>query len=91
MCSSDLEGGEAYFQYPASPVTVEETLREVERCTRDGIRINTFMLDADWGLRHFVEQMTRLNRGRAFFTTPDTLGDYVLVDFLEHRRMRRAG
>ncbi len=76
--TSHLEGGEAYFQYPASPVTVEETLREVARCTREGIRINTFMLDADWGLRHFVEQMTRLNRGRAFFTTPDTLGDYVL-------------
>ncbi|CAB4799872.1 unannotated protein [freshwater metagenome] len=49
------------------------------------------MLDADWGLRNFVEQLTRLNRGRAFFTSPDNLGDYVLVDFLEQRRVRRTG
>ena len=83
--------GDVFFNYPPAPDTLEATLREAARCTREGIRINTFMLDADWGLRHFVEQMTRLNRGRAFFTTPDTLGDYVLVDFLEHRRMRRAG
>jgi uncharacterized protein with von Willebrand factor type A (vWA) domain len=58
----------------------------VGRCTREGIRINTFMLDPDPSLQRFVEQMTRLNQGRAFFTTPDTLGDYVLVDFIEQRR-----
>ncbi len=68
----------------------EETLREVARCTKDGIRINTFMLDESYYLRDFVEQMMRVNRGRAFFTTPDTLGDYVLVDFLEHKRVNRA-
>ncbi|CAB4988370.1 unannotated protein [freshwater metagenome] len=72
-------------------MTVEETLREAARCTKAGITINTFMLDADWGLRNFVEQLTRLNRGRAFFTSPDNLGDYVLVDFLEQRRVRRTG
>ena len=44
------------------------------------------MLDPDRSLQHFIEQMTKLNGGRAFFTTPQTLGDYVLVDFLEHRR-----
>ena len=59
------------------------------RCTRDGIRINTFMLDESYYLRNFVERMMQLNRGRAFFTTPDTLGDYVLVDFLEQRRQQR--
>jgi uncharacterized protein with von Willebrand factor type A (vWA) domain len=58
----------------------------VARLTREGIRINTFMLDADRGLKHFIEQLTRLNKGRAFFTSPDTLGDYVLVDFIEQRR-----
>ncbi len=89
--TAHIEDGEAYFQYPASPVTVEETLREAARCTKAGITINTFMLDADWGLRNFVEQLTRLNRGRAFFTSPDNLGDYVLVDFLEQRRVRRTG
>ena len=56
----------------------------MQRCTRDGIRINTFMLDESYYLRDFVERMMKMNRGRAFFTTPDTLGDYVLVDFLEH-------
>ncbi|MCZ7527461.1 MAG: VWA domain-containing protein [Acidimicrobiia bacterium] len=89
--TAHIEGGEAYFQYPPSPVTIEETLKEVARCTREGIRINTFMLDESYYLRTFVERMMRLNGGRAFFTTPDTLGDYVLVDFLEHRRRRRAG
>ena len=87
-----IEGGEAYFQYPPSPVTIEETLKEVMRCTRDGIRINTFMLDESYYLKSFVEQMMRVNGGRAFFTNADTLGDYVLVDFLDHRRQhRRAG
>jgi len=84
--TAHIEGGEPYFQYPPSPVTIEATLKEVMRCTREGIRINTFMLDESYYLRDFVERMMRMNRGRAFFTTPDTLGDYVLVDFLEHRR-----
>ncbi|MEX2268277.1 MAG: hypothetical protein WEA75_06295, partial [Acidimicrobiia bacterium] len=88
--TAHIEGNEPYFQYPPSPVTIEETLKEVMRCTRDGIRINTFMLDESYYLRDFVERMMKLNRGRAFFTTPDTLGDYVLVDFLDQRRQRRA-
>jgi uncharacterized protein with von Willebrand factor type A (vWA) domain len=87
--TAHIEGGEAYFQYPPSPVTIEETLKEVMRCTREGIRINTFMLDESYYLRSFVERMMRMNKGRAFFTSPDTLGDYVLVDFLEHRRQQR--
>jgi uncharacterized protein with von Willebrand factor type A (vWA) domain len=87
--TAHIEGGEAYFQYPPSPLTIEETLKEVMRCTRDGIRINTFMLDESYYLRSFVERMMKLNRGRAFFTTPDTLGDYVLVDFLDQRRQHR--
>ncbi|HEU5301384.1 MAG TPA: VWA domain-containing protein [Acidimicrobiia bacterium] len=90
--TAHIEHGEPYFQYPPSPVTIEETLKEVMRCTRDGIRINTFMLDESHYLRTFVERMMQMNKGRAFFTTPDTLGDYVLVDFLEQRRQqRRAG
>jgi uncharacterized protein with von Willebrand factor type A (vWA) domain len=87
--TAHIEGGEAYFQYPPSPVTIEETLKEVMRCTRDGIRINTFMLDESYYLKSFVEQMMRVNGGRAFFTNADTLGDYVLVDFLDHRRQQR--
>ena len=83
---------DVFFHYPPVAATIERTLAEVDRCTREGIRINTFMLDASAGLRSFVERMTRMNRGRAFFTTPETLGDYVLVDFVEQkRRQRRAG
>jgi uncharacterized protein with von Willebrand factor type A (vWA) domain len=80
---------EPVFSYPPTQETVDATLVEVARCTRDGIRINTFALDATGHLRHFVEQLTRLNRGKAFFTTPSTLGDYVLMDFLETRKMSR--
>ena len=79
-----------FFHYPPVQETIDRTLAEVHRCTREGIRINTFMLDASSGLRRFVERMTQMNRGRAFFTTPETLGDYLLVDFVEQkRRMRR--
>jgi uncharacterized protein with von Willebrand factor type A (vWA) domain len=49
------------------------------------------MLDADYGLKSFVEQLTAVNRGRAFFTNPETLGDYVLVDFIEHKRQLARG
>ncbi len=87
-----LDNGEPFFDYPPDPRTIEMTLREVQRCTKDGIRINTFMLEDNFYLREFVERMMRMNRGRAFYTTPETLGDYVLVDFLEQRRHeRRAG
>jgi uncharacterized protein with von Willebrand factor type A (vWA) domain len=84
-----LPGGEPFFSYPPTHETIRMTLAEVARATRDGIRINTFMLDATGYLRTFVEKMTQLNRGRAFFTTPETLGDYVLVDFLDQKRARR--
>jgi len=80
------EGGQVFFHYPPVRETVDATLKEVARLTREDIRINTFMLDATSYLRAFVEKMTELNRGRAFFTTPETLGDYLLVDFIEHRR-----
>ncbi|HWE56056.1 MAG TPA: VWA domain-containing protein [Acidimicrobiales bacterium] len=81
--------GEPFFNYPPAPETVRVTLDEVVRATREGITINTFMLDATGYLRTFIERLTQLNRGRAFYTTPETLGDYVLVDFLEQKRARR--
>jgi uncharacterized protein with von Willebrand factor type A (vWA) domain len=86
-----LPGGDVFFNYPPVHETVEATLTEVARCTREGIKINTFMLDATGYLKEFVEKLTRLNRGRAFFTTPETLGDYVLVDFIEQKRAQRGG
>ncbi len=78
--------GHPFFSYPPVRETVEATLREVVRCTKERIRINTFGLGADGSLRAFIEQMTSINRGRAFFTTPENLGDYVLVDFMEGKR-----
>ncbi len=89
-----LPSGEVYFNYPPVRATVDATLREVARCTRDGIRINTFVLDATSYLREFMEKLTQLNGGRVFFTSNDSLGDYVLVDFVENRRKlshRRRG
>jgi uncharacterized protein with von Willebrand factor type A (vWA) domain len=83
--------GDVFFNYPPVQETIEATLREAARCTREGIRINTFMLDADYGLKSFVEQLTAINRGRAFFTNPENLGDYVLVDFIEHKRQQARG
>jgi len=85
----EADGG-VFVSYPPVRETVRATLAEVARCTAEGIRINTFMLDATDHLQAFVERMTRMNRGRAFFTTPETLGSYVLVDFLEHKRAQRS-
>lgn len=78
--------GQPFFSYPPAQATVEATLREVLRCTKEQIRINTFGMGADGALRAFIEQMTEINQGRAFFTTPENLGDYVLVDFMEGKR-----
>ena len=83
--------GDPYFNYPPTQETIEATLREVVRCTKDNIRINTFMLDADRSLKSFVEKLTAINRGRAFFTTPESLGDYVLVDFIENKKKMARG
>ena len=86
--TAHLEGEYAYFNYPPSYYTVVETLREVRRCTRAGITINTFMLASTPYLMNFVDKMTEINRGRAFFSTPTQLGKYVMVDYLNGRRKR---
>ncbi len=86
--------GDVFFDYPPAPETLEVTLKEVLRCTRDGIRINTFVLDATASLDRFISQLTKMNGGRAFHTTNDELGGYVLEDFIERRQRvsrRRAG
>ncbi len=84
--------GEVFFNYPPVPETLRRTMAEVIRCTRGGIVINTFALDLQRTHYPFVEQIAQVNGGRTFYTTPDALGGYVLVDFLAHRRvMRSAG
>jgi len=88
--TAHMEGGEAEFSYPPARRTLEETLKEVRRCTREGITINTFMLERSQMLMAFVEQMARINRGRAFFAAPERLGEYVLVDYVDNARRRRV-
>jgi len=85
--------GRLYCEWPLSfggisQRAAEETLKEAERITRKGITINTFMLDDSPVLKDFVEGMTRLNRGRAFYTRPDNLGQYLLVDYISRIRKR---
>jgi uncharacterized protein with von Willebrand factor type A (vWA) domain len=84
--TAHLERGTAEFAYPPTRRTIQETLKEVQRCTREGITINTFMLERSPTLASFVTEMTRINRGRAFFATPERLGEYVLVDYVRARR-----
>ena len=72
--------------YRRSPGVVEETLREAARCARDEIVINTFMMEQDPGLARFVQLMSKVNNGRAFFSTPGTLGQYLLVDYLKGKK-----
>ena len=80
--TAHFEDGQVEFSYPPTRRTISETLREVQRCTKEGITINTFMLERSRALAEFVAHMTKLNRGRAFYATPERLGEYVLVDFV---------
>jgi Ca-activated chloride channel homolog len=69
------------------PLVLSETLEEVARCRRAGILINTFMLASDPGLVQFVQRVSAMCRGKAYFTTPQTLGNYLMMDFL-NRKMK---
>jgi Ca-activated chloride channel family protein len=64
---------------------VTQTLEEVGRCRRSGILINTFMLASDYSLINFVQKVTELCRGKAYFTTPYTLGQYLLMDYMQKK------
>ena len=67
------------------PLVIEETLEEVARCKRSNIMINTFMLASDFSLVQFVQKVSAMCRGKAYFTTPQTLGNYLLMDFMSRR------
>ncbi len=88
--TSHMEDGVAQFSYPPSPTTIRETLKAVRLCSKRGITINTFMLDQSYYLKEFIESLTRINGGRAFYTTPEQLGEYILVDYVSHRRKKIA-
>ncbi len=87
--TAHLEQGLPYFNYPPSLRTIEQTLLEVKRCTKEGIVINTFMMEQDPYLMRFVQEITRINRGRAFFSSPRHLGEYIVTDYISNKRRRR--
>ena len=86
--TAHLENGQARFAYPPTAATIRATMRAVKRCSQKGIAINTFMLDASYYLKAFMDQIARINGGRVFYTTPDKLGEYILVDYVQHKRKR---
>jgi uncharacterized protein with von Willebrand factor type A (vWA) domain len=86
--TAHFEGPRVSFAYPPTFRTIQETLKEVRRCTKERITINTFMLETGEYLMSFVDQMTKINRGRAFYATPDKLGEYVLVDYVTNKSKR---
>jgi len=71
--------------YGLDPLVVSETLEEVARCKRSNVMINTFMLASDYGLVQFVHKVSEMCRGKAYFTTPDTLGEYLLMDYMQRK------
>jgi len=81
-----LEDGRIYKNaFGLDPLVVSETLKEVSKCKRAGILINTFMLASDHGLIQFVQKVTEMCRGKAYFTTPYTLGQYLLMDYMSRK------
>jgi len=81
-----LEDGRIYKNaFGLDPLVVGQTLEEVSKCKRAGVLINTFMLASDYGLVNFVQKVTEMCRGKAYFTTPYTLGQYLLMDYMSRK------
>jgi uncharacterized protein with von Willebrand factor type A (vWA) domain len=81
-----MDDGRIYKNaFGLDPLVIAETLEEVSRCKRANIMINTFMLADDFQLVQFVQKMSAMCRGKAYFTTPQTLGNYLLMDFMSRR------
>jgi Ca-activated chloride channel family protein len=81
-----LEDGRLYKNaFGLDPLVISRTLEEVNRCKKQGILINTFMLASDYGLVNFVQKVTEICRGKAYFTTPYTLGQYLLMDYMNRK------
>ena len=88
--TAHIRGRSICLEYPPSPQTLTETLKEAKRCTRRGITINTFMLGENGPMRRFVSELTKVNRGRAFFASPNNLGEYILVDYVANHGAKAA-
>lgn len=83
--TAHFDGSQVRFSYPPTYQTLQETLKEVVRCTRERITINTFMLERSPYMAGFVSEMAKINKGRAFFAEPDHLGEYILVDYVANK------
>jgi uncharacterized protein with von Willebrand factor type A (vWA) domain len=88
--TAHMRGRSICLEYPPSPQTLTETLKEAKRCTRRGITINTFMLGENDPMKRFVSELTKVNRGRAFFASPTSLGEYILVDYVANHGAKAA-
>jgi uncharacterized protein with von Willebrand factor type A (vWA) domain len=86
--TAHLENGRPIFAYPPTAETIGKTLRAIRSCTTHNITINTFMLDQSYQLKAFVQQMTKINGGRVFYTKPDNIGEYILVDYVQNKKKR---
>ncbi len=81
-----LDNGQIYKNpFGLDPLVIARTLDEVSRCKRQGILINTFMLAQNYDLVNFVHKVSELCRGKAYFTTPHTLGQYLLRDYMNRK------
>ena len=80
--------GRTQFNYPPTRATLKATYRAVQRCTKRDISINTFMLDSDGYFANFIDEVTKINGGRVFYTNPRRLGEYVLVDYIKGKRSK---
>ena len=81
-----LEDGRIYRNaFGLDPLVISQTLEEVSRCRRQGVLVNTFMLASDYDLVSFVQQVTQISKGKAYFTTPYTLGQYLLLDYMNRK------
>src|SRR6266566_4947002 len=81
-----LEDGRMYKNaFGLDPLVISKTLEEVNRCKKQGILINTFMLASDYGLVNFIQKVTEMCRGKAYFATPQNLGQYLLMDYMQKK------
>ena len=86
--TAHIENGQIIFHLPTTQRCIDVTLREVNNCTRAGIIINVFMLPSHDIFNLFVDRMARLNHGRVFFTEPGDLGNYIIVDYINNKKMK---
>ena len=87
--TAHYEGEKLYFQFPPHPATIKHTLEEVKQCTREGIVINTFMMVKSNPLTNFVEEVTKINSGQAYYADSENLGEYIILNHLVRKKQKK--